>query len=58
MITFEASCSDIQILDSLRENQFQTDVGPGVYNIHSPRVSFGQEIVNLLNIIFTEIEKE
>ncbi|MFR1683701.1 MAG: 5-methyltetrahydropteroyltriglutamate--homocysteine S-methyltransferase, partial [Roseburia sp.] len=37
VITFEASRSDLQILDSLRENHFETEVGPGVYDIHSPR---------------------
>ena len=35
VITFEASRSDLQILDSLRENNFETEVGPGVYDIHS-----------------------
>ena len=39
VITFEASRSDLLILDSLRENNFETEVGPGVYDIHSPRVN-------------------
>ena len=30
VITFEASRSDLLILDSLRENNFETEVGPGV----------------------------
>ena len=38
VITFEASRSDFQILDALKENNFKTEVGPGVYDIHSPRV--------------------
>ena len=38
VITFEASRSDLQILDSLRENHFETEVRPGVYDIHSTRV--------------------
>ena len=38
VITFEASRSNLQILDVLREKHFETEVGPGVYDIHSPRV--------------------
>ncbi|MBP5660162.1 MAG: 5-methyltetrahydropteroyltriglutamate--homocysteine S-methyltransferase, partial [Lachnospiraceae bacterium] len=48
VITFEASRSDLQILDSLKENNFKTEVGPGVYDIHSPRVPSEEEIVTAL----------
>lgn len=58
VITFEASRSDLQILDALREKHFETEVGPGVYDIHSPRVPDVQEIVNALNIMLTKIEKD
>ena len=58
VITFEASRSDLQILDALRENHFETEVGPGVYDIHSPRVPSVEEIVNTLNIMLTKIEKD
>ena len=57
-ITFEASRSDLQILDSLRENNFETEVGPGVYDIHSPRVPSIEEIVNAINIMLTKINKD
>ena len=58
MITFEASRSDLQILDSLRENHFETEVGPGVYDIHSPRVPSVEEIVNAVNRMLTKVEKD
>lgn len=58
VITFEASRSDLQILDALRENHFETEVDPGVYDIHSPRVPSVEEIVNTLNIMLTKIEKD
>lgn len=58
VITFEASRSDLQILDALRENHFETEVGPGVYDIHSPRIPSVEEIVNTLNIMLTKIEKD
>ncbi|MBP3232843.1 MAG: 5-methyltetrahydropteroyltriglutamate--homocysteine S-methyltransferase [Eubacterium sp.] len=56
VITFEASRSDLQILDSLKENNFKTEVGPGVYDIHSPRVPSVDEIVNALNAMRDRIE--
>ena len=38
VISFEASRSDLALIDVLQESGFQTDVGPGVYDIHSPRI--------------------
>lgn len=58
VITFEASRSDLQILTSLKEHNFETEVGPGVYDIHSPRVPSVEEIVNALNLMLTKIDKE
>ena len=58
VITFEASRSDLQILDSLREHHFETEVGPGVYDIHSPRVPTVEEIVKALRIMLTKIDRE
>lgn len=58
VITFEASRSDLQILDSLREHHFETEVGPGVYDIHSPRVPSVEEIEKALKTMLTKIEKE
>lgn len=58
VITFEASRSDLLILDSLRENNFETEVGPGVYDIHSPRVPSVEEITNVLKIMLTKIDSD
>lgn len=58
VITFEASRSDLQILDSLREHHFETEVGPGVYDIHSPRVPSVEEIVVALKLMLTKIERD
>ena len=44
VITFEASRSDLTILDVLKEKNFRTEVGPGVYDIHSPRIPTKEEI--------------
>ena len=58
VITFEASRSDLLILDSLKENNFETEVGPGVYDIHSPRVPSEDEIINAVKSMLTRIDKE
>ena len=58
VITFEASRSDLQILTALKEHHFETEVGPGVYDIHSPRVPSVDEIVATLNIMLTKIDRD
>ena len=55
VITFEASRSDLLILDSLKENNFKTEVGPGVYDIHSPRVPSVEEIENAIEKMLEKI---
>jgi len=44
VITFEASRSDLEIVETLRQSGFQTRVGPGVYDIHSPRIPGVEEL--------------
>ncbi|MFC5403252.1 5-methyltetrahydropteroyltriglutamate--homocysteine S-methyltransferase [Cohnella soli] len=44
VITFEASRSDLAIIDAINECGFQTEVGPGVYDIHSPRIPSVDEL--------------
>lgn len=58
VITFEASRSDLTILDVLKENDFRTEVGPGVYDIHSPRVPSKEEIKNAVNKMKERIPAE
>ena len=58
VITFEASRSDLKLLDALNEAKFETQVGPGVYDIHSPRVPSEQEIVDALHKIIAKIPRQ
>lgn len=58
VITFEASRSDLTILDVLKENNFRTEVGPGVYDIHSPRIPAKEEIVAALKKMLDRIPAE
>ncbi|MCM1508024.1 MAG: 5-methyltetrahydropteroyltriglutamate--homocysteine S-methyltransferase [Ruminococcus flavefaciens] len=58
VITFEASRSDLTILDVLKENNFRTEVGPGVYDIHSPRIPSVEEIKVALHKMLDRIPAE
>ena len=58
VITFEASRSDLTILDALKENHFRTEVGPGVYDIHSPRIPSVEEIQTALLKMLNKIPAE
>lgn len=58
VITFEASRSDLTILDVLKDNNFKTETGPGVYDIHSPRVPSKEEIVNAIDKMLQKISIE
>lgn len=55
VITFEASRSDLQILDALQACGFRTEVGPGVYDIHSPRVPSVEEIEDALRKMLSKL---
>ena len=58
VITFEASRADLKILDALKEANFRTEVGPGVYDIHSARVPSVEEITSALKKMLTKVQKE
>ena len=58
VITFEASRADLKILDALKEANFRTEVGPGVYDIHSARVPSVQEISDSLKKMLSKVQKE
>jgi len=48
VISIEASRSRMEVLSAFRRHGYPNDVGPGVYDIHSPRVPSEEEIVDLL----------
>lgn len=58
VISFEASRSDLLILDSLKKKNFKTEVGPGVYDIHSPRIPSKEEIKVVLEKILKKVAPE
>ncbi len=56
VISFEASRSDLAIIDAINECGFRTEVGPGVYDIHSPRIPTVDEIKQGLYRMLDEID--
>ncbi|WP_392552386.1 5-methyltetrahydropteroyltriglutamate--homocysteine S-methyltransferase [Orbus wheelerorum] len=58
VISFEASRSNLEIIDVLKQNNFQTEVGPGVYDIHSPRVPSVNEIRQTIEKLLNKIDKQ
>ncbi|HEY5741583.1 MAG TPA: hypothetical protein VIS99_03500, partial [Terrimicrobiaceae bacterium] len=47
-ISIETSRSNMELLDAFVNFRYPNEVGPGVWDIHSPRVPSVSEIVNLL----------
>ncbi|OEC33476.1 methionine synthase (B12-independent) [Pseudomonas cuatrocienegasensis] len=48
VITIETSRSDMELLDAFERFDYPSDIGPGVYDIHSPRVPDSAEMADLL----------
>ncbi|MFO6227817.1 5-methyltetrahydropteroyltriglutamate--homocysteine S-methyltransferase, partial [Pseudomonas aeruginosa] len=46
--TLETSRSDMELLEAFEQFDYPNEIGPGVYDIHSPRVPSREEIVALL----------
>ena len=48
VISIEASRSDMQLLHAFVRTSYPSEIGPGVYDIHSPRVPSAEEMEDLL----------
>jgi 5-methyltetrahydropteroyltriglutamate--homocysteine methyltransferase len=48
LITIECSRSQMELLDAFADFKYPNEIGPGVYDIHSPRVPTSTEIITLL----------
>jgi 5-methyltetrahydropteroyltriglutamate--homocysteine methyltransferase len=48
VISIESARSQMELLDAFSANQYPNDIGPGIYDIHSPRVPSAPEMVSLL----------
>jgi 5-methyltetrahydropteroyltriglutamate--homocysteine methyltransferase len=48
VISIEAARSKVELLDALSTRSYPNEIGPGVYDIHSPRVPSTEEMADLL----------
>ncbi|MGM4987702.1 5-methyltetrahydropteroyltriglutamate--homocysteine S-methyltransferase [Tardiphaga sp. 841_E9_N1_2] len=50
VISIETSRSKMELLDAFRTYKYPNEIGPGVYDIHSPRVPETRDMVDLLKL--------
>ena len=48
VITIETSRSDMEILDAFDDFRYPNEIGPGVYDIHSPNIPSVEQMVELM----------
>jgi len=48
VITIESSRSGMELLDAFQKYRYPNEIGPGVYDIHSPRIPTSEEMHSLL----------
>ena len=58
VITIESAKSDLTMLDVLAKNSYDKEIGPGVYDIHSPRVPSVEEMKEIIKRMAGIIPKE
>jgi len=58
VITIETSRSDMELLDAFEAFEYPNEIGPGVYDIHSPRVPDTAEMVKLMRKAVRRIPAE
>ena len=58
VISIEASRSKMELLDSFDDRDYPSDIGPGVYDIHSPRVPSVEEMEGLIHKALDVLDRE
>ena len=58
VISIEASRSGMELLDVFRDFEYPGEIGPGIYDIHSPRVPSTDELERLLELAEQRIGRE
>jgi 5-methyltetrahydropteroyltriglutamate--homocysteine methyltransferase len=58
VITIETSRSDMELLHAFEAFDYPNDIGPGVYDIHSPRVPATEQMLRLLTLAAARIPCE
>ncbi|MDO4231607.1 MAG: 5-methyltetrahydropteroyltriglutamate--homocysteine S-methyltransferase [Lautropia sp.] len=55
VITIETSRSDMELLDAFDDFRYPNDIGPGVYDIHSPNIPDEAQMVHLMQKAATRV---
>jgi 5-methyltetrahydropteroyltriglutamate--homocysteine methyltransferase len=55
VISIETSRSQMELLDAFRSYKYPNEIGPGVYDIHSPRVPAVEEMTELMRLARTRL---
>jgi 5-methyltetrahydropteroyltriglutamate--homocysteine methyltransferase len=58
VITIETSRSDMELLEAFENFVYPNEIGPGVYDIHSPNVPGEQQIIELMKTAAKRISAE
>ena len=58
VITIETSRSDKALLNAFKQFNYPNDIGPGVYDIHSPNIPSTEAIINLMQEAAKQLPKE
>ena len=58
VISIEASRSSMELLNAFSNNDYPNEIGPGVYDIHSPRVPAVNEIKDLISVLVSKLPSE
>lgn len=58
VITFESSRSDMELLEAFDDFNYPNEIGPGVYDIHSPNIPSVEHIVDLMTKAAAKIPAE
>ena len=58
VITIETSRSDMELLDAFDSFKYPNEIGPGVYDIHSPNIPTQEHIVSLMQKAAQKIPAE
>lgn len=48
VVSMEASRSNMELLEAFRDLDYPSEIGPGVWDIHSPRVPYAEEMAGLI----------
>ncbi|RGP56124.1 5-methyltetrahydropteroyltriglutamate--homocysteine S-methyltransferase [Pseudomonas abyssi] len=58
VITIETSRSDMELLDAFKHFEYPNEIGPGVYDIHSPNIPTQEYMVQLMKLAAERVPAE